>query len=43
LRCEYGTNPLGIDIINPRLSWRMQTERAGARQSAYRVLVASDL
>lgn len=41
LRCEYRTNPLGIDIVKPRLSWQMQTDRHGARQTAYRVLVAS--
>lgn len=41
LLCEYRTNPLGIDITVPRFSWRMQTERAGARQTAYRVLAAS--
>ena len=42
LTCEYKNNPLGIDILNPRLSWQMQTDRQGARQIAYRVLVASD-
>jgi alpha-L-rhamnosidase len=35
LICEYRANPLGIDITAPRFSWRMQTERAGARQSPY--------
>ncbi len=41
LSCEYRSNPLGIDRAQPRLSWRMDTERQGARQSAYRVLAAS--
>lgn len=41
LICEYRNNPLGIDVIEPRLGWQMQTERSGARQTAYRVLVAS--
>lgn len=41
LRTEYRTNPLGIDITAPRLSWQMQTDRQGARQTAYRVLAAS--
>jgi Alpha-L-rhamnosidase N-terminal domain/Bacterial alpha-L-rhamnosidase concanavalin-like domain len=41
LRCEYLSNPLGIDVLKPRLSW-MVTPTPGARgQSAYRVLVAS--
>jgi alpha-L-rhamnosidase len=41
LRCEYETNPLGIDALNPRLSWKLQDDRRGAAQSAYQVLVAS--
>jgi alpha-L-rhamnosidase len=44
LRCEYRVNPLGVDVPAPRLSWIMvSTEmgRRGARQTAYRVLVAS--
>lgn len=42
LICEYRANPLGIDVVQPRLGWRMQGERAGARQTAYRILAASD-
>lgn len=42
LLCEYRTKPLGIDITTPRLSWQMQSDRYGARQTAYRILVASD-
>lgn len=42
LRCEYRTNPLGIDVVTPRLSWQWQSDRPGARQTAYRVLAASD-
>jgi len=44
LRCEYRTNPLGIDVPAPRLSWIMvstDSSQRGARQAAYRVLVAS--
>jgi alpha-L-rhamnosidase len=41
LLCEYRTNPLGIDVTTPRLSWQMQTERSGARQTAYRILAAN--
>lgn len=40
LRCEYRANPLGIDVTTPRFSWQMQTNRRGARQTAYRILVA---
>ncbi len=41
-RCEYQCNPIGIDVPHPRLSWRLDDERRGAFQSAYRILVASD-
>ncbi len=41
LTCEYRENPLGIDIVQPRLSWQLQSERRGARQTAYRIVVAS--
>lgn len=41
LRCEYLVNPLGIDELNPRLSWAIYSERRGARQTAYRIYVAS--
>src|SRR5664279_3536020 len=43
LICEYRTSPLGIDVIAPRLGWQMQTERLGARQTAYRILASSTL
>ena len=43
LRCEYRDDPLGIDVAQPRLSWLLHDERRGARQSAWRVLVASTL
>ena len=41
LRCEYLVNPQGLDETSPRLSWAMESERRGARQTAYRVCVAS--
>jgi alpha-L-rhamnosidase len=43
LRCEYLVNPLGIDELNPRLSWLMLTSRTGAKQVAYRIRVASSM
>ena len=42
LRCEYLRDPLGIDVIKPRLSWKMNKEVNGAKQTAYRITVASD-
>jgi alpha-L-rhamnosidase len=41
LRCEYQSDPLSIATPKPRLSWIIQSERRGERQTAYRVLVAS--
>ena len=43
LVCEYRANPLGIDVVAPRLAWQMQSDRQGARQTAYRILAATDL
>lgn len=43
LLTEYAENPLGIDQLNPRLSWKMQSEARSTRQSAYRVLVATSM
>ena len=37
LRCEYLINPIGIDAINPRLSWH------GIDHGSYQMLVATDI
>jgi len=42
LRCEYLNNPLGINTVNPGLSWKIKSEKNGTSQSAYQLLVASD-
>jgi len=42
LRCEYLDNPLGIDAAHPRLSWIDASSVRGDRQTAYRILVATD-
>jgi alpha-L-rhamnosidase len=41
LRVDEMTTPLGIDNAQPRFSWQLHDSREGARQSAYRLLVAS--
>ena len=41
LRVDEMTTPLGIDNTQPRFSWQLRDSRPGARQSAYRLLVAS--
>lgn len=40
LRCEYRHNPLGIDVVQPRLSWALESAGRGQVQSAYQILVA---
>ncbi|WP_313265183.1 family 78 glycoside hydrolase catalytic domain [Sphingobacterium sp.] len=42
LTCEHLVNPLGIDAVNPRFSWRLDDTRNGARQSAYQLFVGQD-
>jgi alpha-L-rhamnosidase len=41
LRCEYLVNPLGIDVVQPRLSWALASPARGQKQTAYHILVAS--
>ncbi|MGE5609287.1 MAG: family 78 glycoside hydrolase catalytic domain [Bacillota bacterium] len=41
LRCEYLTNPVGIDVQQPRLTWVLDSAERGARQTAYQIRVAS--
>jgi|WetSurMetagenome_2_1015567.scaffolds.fasta_scaffold15154_2 alpha-L-rhamnosidase len=41
LRCEYLTDPYGIDVVKPRLSWCILSSTRGQLQTAYQVLVAS--
>ena len=39
LICEYHTNPLGIDVQKPRLSWKIVTAEENLMQSAYEIKV----
>jgi len=41
LTCEYLTNPIGTDATKPQLSWQLESDQRGQKQSAYRILVAS--
>ena len=42
LQNEHLENPMGIDNPSPRLSWRMEDDRTGAKQLSYRLWVGSD-
>jgi alpha-L-rhamnosidase len=41
LRCEYKTNPVGIHILRPRLSWELVSSERGTMQTAYQIHVAA--
>jgi alpha-L-rhamnosidase len=41
LTCEYFTNLIGMDVPQPRLSWKSSAQGRGARQSAYQIVVTS--
>jgi alpha-L-rhamnosidase len=40
LVCEYHTNPLGIDVQHPRLSWKIFSDEQNVMQTAYEIRVA---
>ena len=33
-RCEYKTDPLGIDVRKPRLSWELESTEKGVLQTS---------
>ena len=44
LRCEYLSSPLGIDVMQPRLSWMLEpvdTSARDQRQASYQIVVAT--
>ena len=41
MKCEYRSNPLGLDVRYPRLSWQIVSEEANVRQMAYEIRVAT--
>ncbi len=43
LRTECRDDPMGVEVQRPRLSWRLASDRLGARQTAYRIRVAASL
>jgi alpha-L-rhamnosidase len=42
MNCEHKTNPVGIDVLQPRLSWKITGQGRGLLQTAYSVRVATD-
>src|SRR5579864_5563826 len=41
LRCEYLSNPRGIDVLHPRFSWVLEHTGRGETQTAYQLLISS--
>jgi len=42
MQCEYLVNPIGLDEVFPRFTWKIADKSNGASQSAYRILVGTD-
>lgn len=42
LKSEYLINPIGLDVKNPRLSWKIIDKRQGAIQNAYSLSLGTD-
>jgi len=42
LKCEYQETPMGLEVLNPRLSWQMKAANRGAKQTAYQIIVADN-
>lgn len=43
LRCDYETNPQTVEKLNPLLKWQLLSDERGQNQSAYRILVSTNL
>ena len=43
LRCEYLKNPIGINAFYPRFSWKLKHEERSQAQSAFHIIISSDL
>ena len=40
LTAEYKNEPMGLDILRPRFSWKLQSDRQNTCQSAYRIVLS---
>lgn len=43
LTSEYLENPLGVDVPQPRFSWKIISDERGVSQSAYQIIVGENL
>lgn len=42
LTCEQMDNPIGIDVVAPRFSWKMHCTTRNAMQTAYQIILADN-
>lgn len=42
LRTEYLCNPMGLDELRPRLSWKLKSDKSGVMQSHYEIVAYSN-
>lgn len=42
VRSEYKKNPVGIDVTEPRVSWKLASDRTNVKQKSYHLQVAGD-
>ncbi|HUS02815.1 MAG TPA: glycoside hydrolase family 78 protein [Chitinophagaceae bacterium] len=42
MRCENLNNPLGIDVMQPRLSWQLISDKRNTTQAAYEIKVSDN-
>lgn len=42
LQCNALSNPLGVDVASPKLSWKIQSDQKWVSQVAYQIYVSSD-
>lgn len=41
--CEFAVDPLGVDVSQPRLSWQLDSDERGARQTSWQIIAATKL
>lgn len=43
LLCENRSNPIGLDIMQPRFTWQLQSDKRNVMQTAYEIRVGKDI
>ena len=41
MACEHRQNPVGVDVLNPRMSWKLKSSERNFLQTAYQIRVAT--